>query len=76
MPSGLSASKTISPFKGGSAHVLLGKRHTGGGKPFQTGAIKEAARFKDVKADPDTTRMLYLLRVASPLAAPSESEVR
>jgi peptidyl-dipeptidase A len=39
-------------------------------------AIKEAARFRDVKADPDTQRMLYLLRVSSPLAAPADPKLR
>ena len=32
-------------FRAGSAHVLLGMRHTGGGKPFLTGEIKQAALY-------------------------------
>ncbi len=43
---------------------------------YMSRAIKEAARWKDVKADADTTRMLYLLRVSSPLAAPSDPKKR
>ena len=39
---------------------------------YLTSAVKEAARFKDVQMDPETARMLYLLRVSSPLAAPSD----
>jgi peptidyl-dipeptidase A len=35
-------------------------------------AIKEATRFKEVKVDPETERMLYLLRVSSTLPAPSD----
>jgi hypothetical protein len=33
----------LQTFRSGSARVLLGMRHTGGGKPFFTGEIKEAA---------------------------------
>src|SRR5262249_1655219 len=39
-------------------------------------AVKEAARFRNVPADPDTKRMMYLLRVSSPLAAPSDPALR
>jgi peptidyl-dipeptidase A len=40
-------------------------------------AIKEAARFKDVKGlDADSARMLHLLRIASPLPAPDEAPKR
>jgi peptidyl-dipeptidase A len=35
-------------------------------------AIHDAARFKDVRVDPQTSRMLYLLRVSSPIAAPAD----
>jgi peptidyl-dipeptidase A len=35
-------------------------------------AIKDSVRFDGVKADPDTERMLMLLRIASPLPAPSD----
>jgi peptidyl-dipeptidase A len=39
-------------------------------------AVKDAARFRDVPADPDTKRMLLLLRVNSPLAAPMDPKLR
>ena len=39
-------------------------------------AIKEATRFVGLKLDPDTQRMLYLLRVSSPLAAPDDPQKR
>jgi peptidyl-dipeptidase A len=35
-------------------------------------AIRDSVRFDGVDVDPDTRRMLYLLRVASPLPAPSD----
>jgi hypothetical protein len=35
----------LQTFLAGSAHVLLGKRHTGGGKPFLTGEIKQATLY-------------------------------
>jgi len=39
---------------------------------YRSKAIHEAARFKDARADPQTERMLYLLRVSSSIAAPSD----
>jgi peptidyl-dipeptidase A len=39
-------------------------------------AIKDATRFLGLKLDPDTQRMLYLLRVSSPLAAPDDPAKR
>ena len=40
-------------------------------------AIKEAARFKDVQGlDADTARMLHLLKVSQPLAAPADAQKR
>src|SRR5204863_2976527 len=39
-------------------------------------AQKEAARYNGVKVDPETARMLLLLRVASPLLAPSDAKKR
>ncbi len=39
-------------------------------------ANKEAARFKGLKLDPETERMLYLLRISSALPAPSNAEKR
>src|SRR5206468_11436473 len=38
--------------------------------------VKEAARFRDVPADADTKRMLLLLRVGSPVAAPIDPKLR
>jgi hypothetical protein len=35
----------LQTFRAGSARVLLGKRHTGGGKPFLTGEIKQASLY-------------------------------
>ena len=35
----------LQTFKAGQARVLLGMRHTGGGKPFLTGEIKQAALY-------------------------------
>jgi peptidyl-dipeptidase A len=43
---------------------------------YVAGAVKEAAGFRDVKADADTQRMLLLLRVGSPLAAPMDPKLR
>ena len=34
---------------------------------YQSGAAKTAASFKGMQLDPDTSRMLYLLRVSSPV---------
>lgn len=39
-------------------------------------AIQEALRFKGLSLDPDTKRMLYLLRVSSALPAPSDAAKR
>ena len=35
----------LQTFKAGQARVLLGMRHTGGGKPFLTGEIKQASLY-------------------------------
>src|SRR5438132_13567475 len=37
---------------------------------------KEARRFEGQKLDPETTRFLYLLRIASSLPAPSDAKKR
>lgn len=39
-------------------------------------ANKDAQRFKGLKLDPDTERMLYLLRISSALPAPSDAAKR
>lgn len=43
---------------------------------YVTQANKDALRFKGLKLDPDTERMLYLLRISSPLPAPSDAAKR
>jgi peptidyl-dipeptidase A len=43
---------------------------------YLSNAIHEAAGFKDVRSDPQTQRMLYLLRVSSSLAAPADPKQR
>jgi peptidyl-dipeptidase A len=43
---------------------------------FTSRAVKDAARFAQVAVDPDTKRMLLLLRVSSSLAAPGDSKLR
>ena len=43
---------------------------------YLTQANKDAARFKGLKLDPETERMLYLLRVSSALPAPSDASKR
>ena len=43
---------------------------------YVTQATKDAQRFKGLKLDPDTERMLYLLRMSTPLPAPSNPEKR
>ncbi len=43
---------------------------------YLSGAVKDAARFAPVASDPDTKRMLHLLRVSSALAAPSDPSSR
>ena len=35
----------LQTFSAGDAHVLLGRRHTGGGRPWLTGEIKQAALY-------------------------------
>ena len=35
----------LQTYKAGDAHLLLGKRHTGGGNPWLTGAIRQAALY-------------------------------
>ncbi|HZH18391.1 MAG TPA: M2 family metallopeptidase [Archangium sp.] len=39
-------------------------------------AIKGARRFEGLQLDPDTARMLYLLKVFQPLAAPADAQKR
>jgi peptidyl-dipeptidase A len=39
-------------------------------------AVKDAARFRDAPADADTRRMMRLLRVGAPLAAPIDPKLR
>lgn len=39
---------------------------------YLANAIKESVRFSDLKLDPNTQRMLYLLRASSALPAPSD----
>lgn len=43
---------------------------------YLTQANKDALRFKGLKLDADTERMLYLLRISSALPAPSNAEKR
>ena len=43
---------------------------------YMNQAVKGAARFNAVAADTETRRMLHLLRVSSPLAAPSDGKAR
>ena len=43
---------------------------------FLSASVKLAARFATTKSDPDTERMLHLLRVSAPLAAPAEAKLR
>jgi peptidyl-dipeptidase A len=43
---------------------------------YMNQAVKQAARYASVPADPDTQRMLYLLRVSSTLAGPSDPKLR
>ncbi len=43
---------------------------------YLSGAIKESLKLKDVKADADTTRALYLLKVSQALPAPGDATKR
>ena len=43
---------------------------------FMSQAVKKAARFAKAPTDPDTRRMLQLLRVSSSMAAPSDPKLR
>ena len=43
---------------------------------YLSGAIKESLKYKNVKVDPETERMLYLLRVSQSLPAPSDAAKR
>ncbi len=36
----------LQPFAAGKAHIVLGLRHKGGGRPWLTGAIKQAALYE------------------------------
>jgi hypothetical protein len=38
-------SSPLQTFKAGEARILIGKRHTGGGKAFLTGAVRRAALY-------------------------------
>ena len=41
----------LQTFRAGDAHVLLGLRHTGGGRPWLTGNIKQAALYDRALSD-------------------------
>jgi peptidyl-dipeptidase A len=43
---------------------------------YMSRAVKQAAEYQSVPADTDTRRMLQLLRVSSPLAAPADPKLR
>jgi peptidyl-dipeptidase A len=43
---------------------------------YLSSAIRESVKLDGVRADPDTERMLYLLRIASSLPAPSDAAKR
>ncbi|HYG66307.1 MAG TPA: M2 family metallopeptidase [Anaeromyxobacteraceae bacterium] len=43
---------------------------------YLSSAIQDAVRFDGVKSDPETERMLMLLKIASPLPAPSDPAKR
>jgi peptidyl-dipeptidase A len=43
---------------------------------YMNQAIKDSRRFDGLKLDPDTARMLHLLRVNSAIAAPSDAQKR
>ncbi len=43
---------------------------------YMNQAIKDSRRFDGLKLDPDTARTLHLLRVNSPIAAPSDPQKR
>jgi peptidyl-dipeptidase A len=43
---------------------------------FMSRSVKQAAQYQTAPADGDTKRMLHLLRVSSPLAAPSDANLR
>jgi peptidyl-dipeptidase A len=39
-------------------------------------ALRDVQRFRGLKLDPETARMLYLLRVSNPLLAPNDAKAR
>jgi peptidyl-dipeptidase A len=43
---------------------------------FMSRVVKQAAQYQGAAADPDTRRMLHLLRVSAPLAAPGDPKLR
>jgi peptidyl-dipeptidase A len=43
---------------------------------YQAQALRDAQRFLGLQLDPQTARMLYLLRVSSPLLAPNDAKAR
>jgi peptidyl-dipeptidase A len=43
---------------------------------YQARALRDAQRFLGLQLDPETARMLYLLRVSSPLLAPNDAKAR
>jgi len=60
----------LQTFRSGSARVLLGMRHTGGGKPFFTGEIKEAALHDRALSDQEIATLFRAGGVSIP-----ESEI-
>src|SRR5277367_6913486 len=43
---------------------------------YQAQALRYIQRFQGLKLDPETARMLYLLRVSTPLLAPNDAKAR
>ena len=60
------------PFTAGDAHVLLGRRHTGGGRPFLAGEIEEA-RLYDRALTPE--ELLASFRAGPSASAPDTAAI-
>src|SRR6185369_15177786 len=56
----------LQTFKADSARVLLGMRHTGGGKPFLTGEIKQAALHDRALSDQEIATLFRAGGVSIP----------
>ncbi len=63
-----SPASPLQVFAAGEAHVLLGRRHTGGGKPWLVGEIKQAALYDHALSDAEVAASFFAGNYNSSLA--------